>query len=90
MQIELNEIEFARIVKYTEQLNGIRKQIQQLQAQGAEITDVREVSWLVANQRAKLENEELRDVDIPTMIDDQGRALVSIDATTKIAEWQTE
>ena len=89
MKIQLSDEEFVRIAKYTNQVGGIRQQVQQLQNQGNEIVDVVNTSWLAANQRAKLEQEELRTMDIPKMIDEQGQLIVVLNPKDKTAEWQS-
>ena len=89
MKIQLSDEEFGRIAKYTNQLGGIRQQIQQLQNQGNEIVDVINTSWLAGNQREKLDNEELREVDIPAMIDEQVQLVVVLNPKDKTAEWQS-
>jgi hypothetical protein len=98
VKIELGDEEFAQLTRYKTQLEGTKeqitavqkqadKQIAQLVGQGNEIKQVLNTTWLAANRRAKLEDPELIDVEIPPMVSDMGELLVNLKAKDKTAHW---
>lgn len=100
MKIELTDSEFAQITKYKEQLAATKtqtqaiqaqadKQISQLIAQGDELVDVLNTSWLAANRRVKLEDPELLNLDIPPMVNEMGELMVNLKARDKTAHWES-
>ena len=99
-KVKLLESEFAQLMKYKAQLQQTREQvlaiqveadkrIAQLVAQGNELADVLNTSWLAANRRVKIEDPEFAEVDFPPMVDDMGRQMVNLKAKDKTAHWES-
>jgi len=100
VKINLSDEEFAQLTRYKTQLRGTKdqiaavqaqadKQVAQLVAQGDEIRNVLNTSWLAANRRVKLEDPEFADVEIPSMVNDMGELMVNLKAKDKTAHWES-
>ena len=89
MKIKLSDDEVARINKFLARLGALEQQVKNLKAQGDELVDVINTSWRDASQRVRLADHNLLDLDVPPMINGMGQQVVSIDAKTRTAYWET-
>lgn len=87
VKIELNDEEYARIVRYLGRLEGLRQQIESLKRQGDEMVDVINTSWRSAYRRVQLEDPAVKNEDIPQMVDEQGNMVIELNPKDKTAEW---
>ncbi len=102
-KVKLYDSEFAQLMKYKTQIGKAReqvlaiqsqadKQIAQLIAQGDELRDVLNTSWLAASRRVMLEDPDFKvmDMDIPAcVVNEEGQQVVKLNAADKTAEWES-
>lgn len=100
-KVKLHDSEFAQLTKYKTQLGKAREQVLAIQAeadkriavliaQGDELRDVLNTSWLAASRRVKLEDSDFRDMDIPAyVVNEEGQQVVTLNAADKTAEWES-
>lgn len=83
-QYEQGEKRMAEIREHTD------KQIASLIARGAEVKEVLQAVWEASYMRRQLKDPGLAQIDIPPILDDDGKQLVTLDAKNHTASWGDE